>query len=482
MEVPPLDRNAQATLSRQLLDWFRRAASDGSLPAGEELPATRVLAAQLGVSRNTICEAYDLLAAEGYIECSTGRRARVAAALAIGPVDAAPSMAAPSMAAPSVAAPTSLPGLPPVIDLRTGLPDPASLPRKTWARALLLAAENAEPADWLYGPSEGHPILRAEIAAYLFRNRGLRVPEGRVFVTAGATHALHILSMVMARRGRAVVVEDPCHLGLLRTLSLAGLSVVSVDADESGMRTEGLAGVEAGLAYVTPSHQFPLGGILSAERRVELVRWAREKDAWIAEDDYDAEFRYSGPPVAPLWSIDPDRTVYVGTFSKTFFPALRIGYALVPPALEREWKDARMHADVQNPVFEQLALARLLADRTIDRHVAKMRRLYARRRSALLAALSAAFGDGCRVLGDASGLHVAVRFSGLRFDRELIGRARDRGIRLVSAARHSVKRGSWEDTLLFGYGHLDEAALASSVAGIAEFLKIISPSLHRDSR
>ncbi len=461
MEVPPLDRDSPATLSRQLLDWFRKAASDGSLPAGEELPATRVLAAQLGVSRNTVCEAYDLLAAEGYIECGTGRRSRVAAGV---------SLAGFEPAAESSAA-ASKRRLPPIqVDLRTGLPDPASLPRKIWARALLLAAENAADGDWLYGPSEGHPALRTEIAAYLFRNRGLRVPADRVFVTAGATHALHILATVMARRGRPVVVEDPCHLGLVRTLSLAGVSILSVEADESGMRTDKLAGVDAGLAYVTPSHQFPLGGILSAERRVELIRWARERGAWIAEDDYDAEFRYSGPPVAPLWSMDGDRTVYVGTFSKTFFPALRIGYALVPPALEREWKDARVHADVQNPVFEQLALARLLADRTIDRHVAKMRRLYARRRSALLSALRASFGDGIRVLGDASGLHVAVRFSGFRFNRELVLRARERGLRLVSAERHSVAGGAWDDTLLFGYGHLDEATLASAVARIADFL------------
>ncbi len=461
MEIPPLDRDSPITLSRQLLEWFRAAASDGSLPAGEELPATRALARELGVSRNTVCEAYDLLVAEGYIECGTGRRARVAGGLALQ--GAPPGASGGASVAP--------PRLPPIeTDLRTGLPDPGSLPKKAWARALLLAAENAEPGDWLYGPAAGHPALRAEIASYLFRNRGMRVAADRVFVTAGATHALHILATVMARSGRPAAVEDPCHLGLLRTFKLAGLPVVSVEADESGMKTGNLAGVDAGLAYVTPSHHFPLGGILGADRRAQLIRWARDREAWIAEDDYDSEFRYSGPPVAPLWTMDADRTVYVGTFSKTFFPALRIGFAVVPPALEKEWKEARVHADVQNPVFEQLALARLLADRTIDRHVAKMRRLYARRRAALLAALSASFGDGIRVLGDASGLHVAVRFAGVRFDRDLVGRARERGIRLVSAERHSVAGGAWQDTLLLGYGHLDEARLATGVGRIAAFL------------
>lgn len=495
MEVPPLDRNSSVTLSRQLLDWFRRAASDGSLPAGEALPATRTLAAQLGVSRNTVCEAYELLAAEGYIECSTGARARIARGVAIRGAYAPPAFAPPSYTPPvyAAAAPRAVGssadpnGEEPVavdVDLRTGLPDPSSIPRKAWARALLLASENSSPSDWLYGPPEGIPALRTEIASYLFRARGMRVQPERVFVTAGATHALHLLALVMARRGRSVAVEDPCHLGMVRTLRLAGLEVVGVAADESGMKTASLAGVNAALAYVTPSHQFPLGGILSAERRVELVSWARQRDAWIAEDDYDAEFRYVGPPVAPLWTLESERTIYVGTFSKTLFPALRIGYAIVPPALEREWREARVHADVQNPPFEQLALARLLADRSVDRHVARMRRLYGRRREALLSALDEYFPiigpasgplPGLQVLGDASGLHVAVRFPGFRFDRELVRRARADGIRLVSVARHSLAPGGWEDTLLLGYGHLDEAELRRGIARIAAFMATERP-------
>jgi GntR family transcriptional regulator/MocR family aminotransferase len=273
---------------------------------------------------------------------------------------------------------------------------------------------------------------------------------------------------------------------MVRTLRLAGLEVVGVEADESGMKTASLADVDATLAYVTPSHQFPLGGILSAERRVELVSWARSRDAWIAEDDYDAEFRYVGPPAAPLWTLESERTIYVGTFSKTLFPALRIGYAIVPEALEREWREERVHADVQNPPFEQLALARLLAHRSVDRHVARMKRLYGRRRETLLSALEEYFGmgggQGCpQVLGDASGLHLAVRFPGFRFDRELIRKARADGIRLVSVARHSLSPASWEDTLLLGYGHLDEQELHRGIARIAGFLARERPDLFRDA-
>lgn len=496
MEIPPLDRDSELSLSRQIFEWFRDAALDGSLPAGESLPATRALARQTGVSRNTVCEAYELLAAEGYIECSAGTRARIAHGVALKVTVAAP-LAAPLtglhqgtlMRAPrpapggepggAGAAEISLSGarrekarssdVPIEIDFRTGRPDLATIPRAQWSRALLLASESLEERDWLYGPGEGLPSLRAEIASYLFRARGMRVSPDAVFVTAGATHALHVAALILAPRGAAIAAEDPCHSGMIRTIRGVGLGVIPVEADESGMRTELLAPIDAVAAYVTPSHQFPLGGVLPASRRSELVRWARRRNAYIVEDDYDAEFRYSGPPIAPLWSLDPERTVYVGTFSKTLFPAVRIGYALVPHELRRAWTEARVHSDVQNPPFGQAALARLLADRTVDRHVARMRRLYARRRAVLLAALDSAFGSRARVLGDSAGLHLAVRLSGLRMDESLGKRARGRGIALVGVESHALVSGRWLDTFLAGYGHLDEAAIVRGIARLAQF-------------
>lgn len=471
MEIPPLDRASGQTLSRQILDWFRSAIRDGFLPAGERLPATRVLARQLGVGRNAVCEAYELLAAEGYVESASGSRSRVRPGVARGP-GPVPGAAGDRIGGRGAASPG--PGRPaaPTIaaDFRTGRPDPASVPREAWARALRRAVEDSAPRDWLYGPPEGTAALRAEIAAYLFRARGIRADAEEVQVCAGATGALHTAALVLSADGRPVAVEDPGHRGMVRALRGAGVAVVPVPADEAGIEAERLEGIDAAAVYATPSHQFPLGGVLPAGRRTLLAEWARSRDAYAIEDDYDAEFRYAGPPVSPLWSTSPDRTIYIGTFSKTLFPALRIGYALVPPPLRERWRDARMHADVQNPPFEQAALAALLADRTVDRHVARMRRLYARRRGALLGRLAERLGGRIRVLGDESGLHVAVRVAGLRADAALVNRARDRGIALATAASHSLEGGRWEDTLLLGYGHLDEGRIASGVDLLAEFL------------
>lgn len=466
MEIPALSRESGENLSRQILDWFRGAILDGSLGSGETLPATRELARQLGVSRNTVCEAYELLAAEGYIDSSSGTKSRVAPGI---PLPGAPEDcrrdASAAAATPEVRSRRRW-----TADFRTGRPDRSSIPRAEWRSALRRAVSRAADRDWLYGSPDGIIALRREIAAYLFRVRGMRVSPESVFVSAGATHALHVVALVLRNRGRSVAVEDPCHTGMARTLGGVGAAIVPVQADGSGMIVSALSGIDAGAAYVTPSHQFPLGGILPASRRTELILWARSRDAYIIEDDYDAEFRYSGPPVAPLWTLDPERTVYIGTFSKSLFPAIRIGYALVPGALRDDWRAARIHSDVQNPPFEQAALAELLANRTADRHVARMRRLYARRRTILLRAIDRRFGGRAEILGDAAGLHLAMRLRGCRIDEAAENSARERGIVIVGAERHALVPGRWTDTLILGYGHLSEPEIDRGIDLLADFL------------
>lgn len=241
-------------------------------------------------------------------------------------------------------------------------------------------AEQAPAREWGYTGPAGLPALRAEIASWSLRSRGLTVLSQNIFVTAGATQALHLLAELLCVEGREIIVEDPCHSGMPRVLEQHGGHIRPVPVDHQGLQTENLHGKQACAVYVTPSHQFPLGGILPAGRRTELIRFARENDLYLIEDDYDSEFRYSGPPVAPLCSMDPARVIYVGTFSKILFPALRIGYVILPPDLHSSWRQLRTYADVQNPPFEQAALAEYLRTRKLDRHVREMRRIYGHRR------------------------------------------------------------------------------------------------------
>lgn len=454
-----LNREGVLPVKRQIYEAFKQRMASGSLKAGEAMPSTRLLAQELSVSRSTVCEAYDMLLAEGFIVAHQGAPTRVAPGLT---VDSALQTAA-DKAIEQTHRYTA--------DFKTGQPDLRAFPRFAFEQSMKKAAVEL-PLDALgYTGAQGLLPLREQISAYLFRSRGITAAAQDIFVTAGATHALHVAAEVLRTTSHEIIVEDPCHIGMLKTLVRKGFTPVPVQADVAGLRTERLAGLWGCPVYVTPSHQFPLGGILSAPRRAALIRYARDNDSYIIEDDYDSEFRYAGDPVAPLYAMDPQCVIYVGTFSKVLYPALRIGFAIVPQQLQPQWAKARQYTDVQNPVFEQAALADFIETRRLDRHVHKMRRLYGARRRTLLACLGAEFGGAWQPLGDAAGLHMAVQFDGLRFDESAEAFLCEQGIRAVAVSRHCIEKGRHDDKLLLGYGHLNETEIESAITRLSSAVK-----------
>ena len=449
MLVIELRRHSQLSLARQLYQILRDQMTAGQLPPGELLPSTRELARQLEVSRNTTYEAYEMLSAEGYIVSRPGSQTRVADGLCLEK---------------PVSAPQSLPQktesqLNYLADFRTGRPDLRRFPQHLWLQLLRKTSETLSPAHWGYSGPEGLPALREEIAAWLLRSRGLAVDPECIFITAGATQALYLLAGLLAGKNREIIVEDPCHIGMLRVLQSKGFQIRPVPVDQQGMQTAYLQNKGACAVYVTPSHQFPLGGILPASRRAELIRFARDNDLYIIEDDYDSEFRYSGTPVAPLCSMDNERVIYVGTFSKILFPALRVGYVVLPPQLHKPWRHLRTHTDVQNPPFEQAALAEYLRTRKLDKHIQQMRRLYGQRRQTFLQLAEEIFGNIWIPWGDAAGLHLVLEFPGRHFDRDFAKNCRQQGIYVTPVEYHSICKGSHLDKLALGYGHLDSEEL-----------------------
>jgi len=439
---------------------MRDQMTEGRLRPGQILPSTRELARQLAVSRNTVCEAYEMLAAEGYVESRQGAPTRVAYGLELDKNETRP----PSGQADTVRTEIRA-------DFRTGRPDLRRFPQQTWLQLLHRKAAELPLEQWGYSGPAGQPELREEIAAWLFRSKGMAVDPRNVFVTAGATQALHLLADLLPIRDQGIIVEDPCHMGMLRVLQGKNSRIIPIPVDEQGMQTQMLNSNEHCTIYVTPSHQYPLGGILPAQRRAELIRFARSNDQFIIEDDYDSEFRYQGAPVAPLYSLDPQRVIYVGTFSKTMFPALRIGYVVLPAELHLPWCYLRIHADVQNPPFEQAALAEYLKTRRLDRHVQLMRRLYGRRRQVLLATLAEVFGDTWCPWGDAAGLHLAVQFPGKSFNPDFSIQARSNGILIMPVENHSIICGFHTDKLLLGYGHLEEKEIRAGILLLRDFIK-----------
>ncbi|MFC9282902.1 PLP-dependent aminotransferase family protein [Streptomyces collinus] len=398
-----LEPAGSSGLRKGLTDALRDAVRTGRLAPGTRLPSSRGLAADLGLARNTVAEAYADLVAEGWLTARQGSGTRVATG-----VPATPS------APRGTAAPPSAQGVPrrrrepgrPVHDLVPGTPDLAAFPRAEWLRAARRALATA-PFDALgYGDPRGRPELRTALAGYLARARGVRTDPGAVVITAGFSHALRLLGTVLRERGaRTVAVESyglDAHWGLLRD---AGLATRALPYDELGTDT-GASGGE-GAVLVTPAHQFPMGTPLHPDRRAAVVEWARRTGGPVLEDDYDGEFRYDRQPVGALQGLAPDRVVYLGTASKSLAPGLRLGWMVPPPSLLDEVIAAKGAIDTCG-VLDQLTLAEFITSGAYDRHVRSARLRYRRRRDALTAAVADRAPE-VRVTGIAAGLHAVLR-------------------------------------------------------------------------
>lgn len=404
-------------MNARLARALKRAVLDGRLSRGARLPATRELARSLGVSRNTVVDAYEQLVAEGFLRGRVGAGTFVA--LVAGPRAAAPASARPARLsgwgrrlrdgaadAPQVARRRPL-----RLNLEYGAPLVLPALQSTWRRALAAAADRS---GFDYGPPHGPPRLRAAIADYLARRRGIVADPDDVVVLAGTQQGVELVARLLVDPGDRVVLEDPCYPGTRRALAAIGARLVPLPVDADGLDAARLPRGGARLAVVTPSHQFPAGAVLSLARRVALLAWARRHDAWIVEDDYDGEFRHDGRPLAALKSLDADgRVVYVGSFSKVVFPALRLGYAVVPPALRDALRAARFVVDRGSPAVVQHALADLMADGRFDRLVRRTGQLLQQRRAALLAALARHCGDAVEAQGAAAGMHLTAWLRGV---------------------------------------------------------------------
>jgi len=446
-----LRKNDDVPLSRQLFLALTGRIMDGQIAQGDALPSTRELAVDLGVSRNTVCEAYTMLWTEGFIVNHPGAASRVADGLAVT-----------ALRPERPAAQERVP-VPYRYDFKTGQPDLALFPWAAWALDIREAAARLPSGQLSYTGAKGYPPLCGEIARWLLRSRGMAVDPADVFITSGATQALYLLVDILHRGGRAFALEDPSHPGIRTAILDKGYEVCWMPVDRHGADISFLKGRDISAVYVTPSHQFPLGGILPAGRRAELIRLAREHDFYLIEDDYDSEFRYTGAPVSPLYSMDPSRVVYVGTFSKTLFPALRLGFAVLPRPLQAAWEHSRQYMDVQNPILEQAALTEFLRKRQMDRHIRRMSAVYGEKRAALLASVEQEFSQAVDVWGDASGLHVALQFPGRAFGPEFKRACREAGLRIQPVSGYCVETAAHTDKLLAGYGHLGVEEIVEGV-------------------
>ena len=410
-----LDRGSGQPIYRQLHGLLQHAILSRELPAGTKVPSSRLLAAELGVGRNTVTQVYEQLALEGYVSSATGRGTFVA--------DSAPDEIV------FDEAPARIEAAPAVLSARgerliegagvskrqggafmPGVPDVSRFPARVWSRLHAKYWRRLRPDLLTYAPGGGLASLRHALADYLRTSRSVRCSPEQIIVTTGIHQSIDLAVRLLSDAGDTIWTEDPCYWGVRSVLTVSGLDLKAIPVDEEGIApsADDLANPPK-LMLVTPSHQYPLGGVMPYRRRVALLDWAARADAWIVEDDYDSEFRFAGRPLEALKALDEQRRVlYVATCSKVMFPALRIGYAVVPPALVEPLVRAKAIADGGSPVLEQDALADFIGSGDFERHLRRSRTRIGARRAALLAALAHELGDAVEVCGANAGMHLVA--------------------------------------------------------------------------
>ncbi|MCP2329561.1 GntR family transcriptional regulator/MocR family aminotransferase [Hamadaea flava] len=445
----PFDRTGRGVAGR-LTEALRTAIEQERLAPGTRLPSSRELAAELGLSRGVVVEAYEQLIAEGWL---TGRRGSgTTVATAAHPHGA------------TTRDPFAPLGLRP---LRPGVPDLGLFPRSTWRRAYEQVITNMPDADLDYGDPAGPASVREQLAAYLRRVRAARLPATDLMLTAGAAQAFSLLVRALRGAGhRVVALEDPGSKGVREQLEYS-LTVLPVRVDEEGLDVDALARTTARAVVVTPAHQFPTGVVLSPARRAALIAWARRCGGVIVEDDYDAEFRYDRDPVGCLQGVAPDVTIYIGSASKALAPALRLGWLSAPPTHLAAVRTQRQAVDLGGPALEQHAFATLLGSGGYDRHLRRARRAYRTRRDAVMAALAAHL-PGLRVHGVAAGLHLVLELPAGTDDVAVAAAANRAGLGPVALSACRLDDGP--PGLVLGYAAHTPDELTAAIATLATII------------
>jgi GntR family transcriptional regulator / MocR family aminotransferase len=477
-----LDRSSGQPLRSQLEAGLRDAIRSGRLRGGERLPSSRELARALGLSRGIVQDCFGQLLAEGYLTSRTGSATRVAE-IAEGSVASRPGSAPRS---PLAGGPGSRPQSPPaqaagprlIADFAPAVPDLASFPRADWVWAVREACGAVASAELGYGDPRGSAALREVLAGYLRRVRAAAADPGRMIVSTGFAQGVNLVLRALASQAgaRSVAFEDPGYGSAatdetVRAASAMGLRVVHVPVDDEGLVVGALAASGADVVVVTPAHQAPTGVVLTAARRHALAEWARRGGGFVIEDDYDSEFRYDKEPVGALQGLAPDRVFLIGTASKALAPAVRLGWVLAPAGLAGAVAAEKEMSDRGSCTLDQVALAELLTSGRYDRHLRRMRAVYAARRRALVDAFGR-HAPGVRLTGLAAGFHAVAQLPAEPGEAAVIAAARERGVGLHGIAGY---RGAPDPAappaLLMGFGNTSERAIEPAIAAIADLLR-----------
>lgn len=453
-----LDRDAGVPLHRQIEASIRDSVQAGRLRAGTSLPPTRTLAAGLGVSRGVVVEAYQQLVAEGYLTSRSGGYTQVAA------------LTLPASPGPAAAASTERP-VARRVDFGYGRTDVSQFPRAAWLRSVRTVLTTTPNDRFAYLDGRGVPELHQALCDYLNRVRGTSSVPDNVVICNGYGQGISLLIQVLVGRGaKRIALEDPSSNDDARVLAgAAGLEVVGIPVGPGGVQVDALDRADADAVVLTPSHQWPTGGVLSAAARAKVIRWAKRRGAIVIEDDYDAEYRYDRSPVGAMQGLAPDHVVYCGTASKTLAPGLRLGWLILPAHLVADVAAAKVLADRGSPVIDQLTFADFLVRGEFDRHLRRMRPVYRRRRDALLDALRAHLPE-LEPAGVAAGQHVVAWLPPDLDEAAVVAAAARHGLGIHGVGPYRIAS-TGPGGLIFGYAILSETAITEGVRLLATAIR-----------
>lgn len=448
-----LDMSAKRTYTKQIYHKIRQMILSGELTAGEALPPYRELSSALGVSKNTVLAAYDMLVADGVLRSAVGSGFYVETGIKRR-VPIAPVRNLQSAALTDVTIPDG------TVNFDNGQPALELFPRAKWSRAVSEAMMNISSAALGYDLPQGRPELRRELCVYLKKALGISCSPEQIIITSGAKQAISLAAECLLKGSREACIEDPSPALLSQLLSCHTANIAAVRTDQYGLDPTALS-MSNGPALVvcSPARQFPTGSIMPMTRRIALVDFAEKANSYILEDHFESEFNYDAPPASSLFEISPEHVISVGTFSKVMYPSVRLGYMVVPPKLIRELCTLKRLSDHHTNSVYQLALASFIADGTLEKHIRRMKRKYRSRRDFLINRLTDLFGDSVKISGASSGMSIVAAFDGIRFTDELTRKMLQNGVYAVSVESQSIHKGVHESELILRYTGLTEDEL-----------------------
>lgn len=451
-----IDRSARRSYSKQIYEQLKAKILSGELKNGEMLPSTRNLSMELQIARNTILAAYDMLISEGYADSAPRSGIYVRDGVFAGidqREDSGPAFLKTGPWSTASLADTVV--LPDMINFDSGLPALDMFPRSRWNRIVSRTFLDAPVSALGYDDPQGRLELRTELCSYLKRTRGINCVPEQVIITSGTKQGLTLAAKCLLDAGSRVWIENPTNANVVKIFSYHTKRLDFFEVDDEGIRPDLFpAGEKPDVIFVTPAHQFPMGGILSIGRRLQLVRFAAKTGCYIIEDDYDSEFKYDGPPSGALFELDSSRVIYTGTFSKVLYPSLRLGYLVVPPELTAPLRELKRLADHHSDSVSQLALARFIGERHLERHIRRMKKEYCRRRDTLIELLDSCFSGSVRISGSRAGMHIVAGFNGISFDEKLLGALKAQGVYVVPVREHSFNETDHRSQIIMGYAQM----------------------------